>query len=497
LPVFKTGAFNRSATHPTWNTPYNVQVFSGPQENFNAKMAEKRYLLRYSNCFYADISLIRVRFAPSPTGLLHIGNARAALINWLFAKKHGGEFMLRIDDTDLERSEQRFEHAIMEDLSWLGLSHQVFAKQSERFSRYVEAMNTLVASGRLYPCYETPEELDFKRKRCLAKGQPPIYDRAALELTEQQKQNFEAEGRKPHWRFKLNATPIQWHDMVRGLVEFHGERLSDPVLIRADGAYLYTLCSVVDDLDFNITHIIRGEDHVTNTAVQIQLFEAIHGAPVPMTFGHTTLLMDANGHALSKRLGSLSLGAMKNQGIEPMAINSLLARLGTSLPIEPFVTLDELAKTFDLGSFSRTPPHFDENDLTLLTHKVLSLMPYEQVASRVQIPENMWNMIRGNIQTLGDVEKWQEILTGTIHVSQQPRDFMERAISLLPGEPFTEDTWKTWTNQLKEVTGRKGRDLFMPLRQALTGMDHGPEMKDILPLMCRSLVLMRLEKAGS
>jgi glutamyl-tRNA synthetase len=497
LPVFKTGAFNRSATHPHKNSLHNVELFSNSQENFNASRLKTRYLLRYSNYFFIGYPLVRVRFAPSPTGLLHIGNARAALINWLFAQKNKGSFMLRIDDTDLERSEERFEKAIYEDLAWLGLTHDVFAKQSERFPRYVEIMQALVASGRLYPCYETPEELDFKRKRSLAKGQPPIYDRTSLTLTEGQKKAFEAQGRKPHWRFKLNPTPIQWHDMVRGPVEFHGASLSDPVLIRADGAYLYTLCSVVDDLDFNITHIIRGEDHVTNTAVQIQLFEAIHGSPVNMTFGHTTLLMDAKGHALSKRLGSLSLGTMKEQGIEPMAINSLLARLGTSLPIEPFLSLTQLAETFDLGTFSRTPPHFDENDLVLLTHKVLSLTPYEQVAHRVNVSENVWNIIRGNIETLKDVEKWQEILQGTISIMPQDITYMTAAKDLLPNGPFTEETWKIWTTQVREATGRKGKELFMPLRQALTGMDHGPEMKDLLTLMPYELVIKRLEKAAA
>ncbi len=440
--------------------------------------------------------MVRVRFAPSPTGFLHIGNARAALINWLFAKKNKGQFMLRIDDTDLERSEQRFETAILQDLAWLGLTHDVFAKQSDRFDRYTQVMNELIAKGRLYPCYETPEELDFKRKRSLAKGHPPVYDRASLELTDAQKKAYEAEGRKPHCRFKLNEGSIQWNDMVRGHVEFHGERLSDPVLIRADGAFLYTLSSVVDDVDFDITHVIRGEDHVTNTAVQIQLFEAITNKPCQLTFGHTTLLMDAKGQALSKRLGSLSLGAMRDQGTEPMAINSLLARLGTSLPVEPFLNLNSLAETFDLGTFSRTPPHFDEHDLDILTHKILSITPYSDVASKVSIPESVWCMIQGNIQTLKDVTVWNDILAGSINVTPQDKSYMSQAASLLPEGTLTEETWKNWTAALKDATGRKGKDLYMPLRQALTGMDHGPEMKDILPLLPRELILERLQKAA-
>ncbi|MCX7337924.1 MAG: glutamate--tRNA ligase [Alphaproteobacteria bacterium] len=445
---------------------------------------------------------VRVRFAPSPTGLLHIGNARAALINWLFAKKHQGVFMLRLDDTDLDRSEDRYAQAIAEDLAWLGLHHHEFAQQSKRFDRYQQAMQSLIDTGRLYPCYETPEELDYKRKRQLAKGEPPIYDRAALHLTAEQKATAVNQGIQPHWRFQLNPGPIQWHDLVRGPVEFHGDRLSDPVLVRADGAFLYTLTSVVDDLDFAITHILRGEDHVTNAAVQIQLFQALNNdQPVTITFGHTTLLMDAQGHALSKRLGSLSLGTLRESGIEPMAINSLLARLGTSLPVEPVLDLDALAADFDLGTFSRTPPHFNEDDLKVLDHKLLQLMPYDFVQDRlknlgaIHITGDVWIVIRGNIQTLQDVLVWEGVLYGNLSlvITDSDQDFMRVALASLPIAPWSTETWLTWTNTIKAETGRKGKALYMPLRQALTGMDHGPEMKDLLPLLGYERTKERLE----
>ncbi len=448
---------------------------------------------------------VKVRFAPSPTGLLHIGNARAALINWLFAHHYQGHFMLRLDDTDLERSCDSFADAIHRDLDWLGLKYDSFAKQSDRFDRYDQAMQHLIRSGRLYPCYETPEELDFKRKRQLAKGEPPLYDRASLTLTKEEKEAFENQGRKPHWRFHLEPGLVAWNDLVRGPVEFYGERLSDPVLVRADGAYLYTLTSVVDDLDFEITHILRGEDHVTNTAVQIQLFKALNDdKPVNIIFGHTTLLMDAKGQALSKRLGSLSLQSLRDSGIEPMAINSLLARLGTSLPVEPCLRLETLAEHFDLSTFSRTPPHFDDQELVHLNHKLFQIMPYSRVQDRLKsfksIDENVWMVIRGNVQTFSDVEKWDHILFGNFFEgfsAPQDQEFIKQAVDCLPhpnSKEWGSETWAMWTNLLKEKTGRKGRALFMPLRQVLTGMDHGPEMKDLLPLIGYEKTQQRLLK---
>jgi glutamyl-tRNA synthetase len=437
---------------------------------------------------------IRVRFAPSPTGLLHIGNARAALINWLFArhhqlKGHQAQFLLRLDDTDLERSSNEFARAIEEDLSWLGITYDLFAKQSDRFDRYDEMRDSLIASGRLYPCYETVEELDFKRKRQLSRGEPPIYDRSALQLTDAERRAYEQEGRRPHWRFKLEPKPMVWTDLVRGPTEFHGDRLSDPVLVRADGAYLYTLTSVVDDIDFKISHIIRGEDHVTNTAVQIQLFEALGRDPETICFAHTTLLLDAQGGPLSKRLGSLSLKSLRELGIEPMAINSLLARLGTSLPVEPRLTMVELAADFDLTTFSRTPPRFDPHELETLNQKLLHHMPFDLVRERLhhlghqQINDHIWQVIHGNISKFSDVAEWEDICFGTITPTIEDKEYIALAKKYLPPEPWTDQTWSLWTQHLKEITGRKGKQLYMPLRQALTGHDHGPEMKDLLPII--------------
>ncbi len=446
--------------------------------------------------------MIRVRFAPSPTGYLHIGNARAALINYLYALRNGGEFILRIDDTDLERSKPEYEQAIFTDLAWLGIKHNSTFKQSSRFDRYQEIRDTLIESGRLYPCYETPEELDYKRKRQLGKGQPPIYDRAALNLTDAEIAAFKAEGRTPHWRFKLDHTPIVWEDKIRGQVKFDGAQLSDPVLIRADGIFLYSLCSVIDDIDYKITHIIRGEDHVTNTATQIQLFKAVNGEKdYPLTFAHTSLLMDEDGDKLSKRLGSLSLGQMRGSGIEPMAIACLLAKLGTSLPVEPFLTLEELAAPFDLSIFSRTPPRFSEKELWALNHKLYHLMPFSQMQQHLNsagfgnFSEPHWRAVHDNIEKISDLKPWQDIFFGKITGTCQDHDFLKIALELLPEEPWDETTWLTWTQALKEKTGRKGKELFMPLRQALTAMDHGPEMKILLPLIGRQVALTRLAPA--
>lgn len=443
--------------------------------------------------------MVRVRFAPSPTGYLHIGNARAALINYLYALRHGGDFILRIDDTDAERSKLAYEKAIYEDFEWLGVEYAKTFRQSERFDRYHEIRDYLIKSDKLYPCYETTEELDFKRKRQLSKGQPPIYDRAALQLTSAEKAAFEAEGRKPHWRFKLDHEPIIWKDMVRGEVKYNGAQLSDPVLIREDGVFLYSLCSVIDDIDYEITHIIRGEDHVTNTATQIQLFKAVNGGKnFPVTFAHTTLLMDEDGAPLSKRLGSLSLGQMRESGVEPMAIACLLARLGTSLPIEPLLTLKELAGSFDLSIFSRTPPRFSEKDLWALNHKLYHLMPFSQVQERLKtagfddFTEGHWRAVHDNIEKIQHLEPWKNIFFGAIQGTCTDTEFLKIALDLLPDGLWDENTWGIWTQHIKEKTGRKGKELFMPLRQALTAMDHGPEMKDLLPLIGVKKVRERL-----
>lgn len=443
--------------------------------------------------------MVRVRFAPSPTGFLHVGNARTALVNWLFTKANGGEFLLRLDDTDLARSEERYAEAIKRDLEWLGLHHDSFAKQSDRFARYDAAVEQLKKAGRLYPCYELPEELEFKRKRQLSKGEPPIYDRAALNLSAEERKKLEAEGRQVYWRFKLIPERVYWHDLVRGDVEFQGDHLSDPVLVRADGAYLYTLTSVVDDIDFAITHIVRGEDHVTNTAVQIQLFQAL-GATIPK-FAHLNLLTDEKGQGLSKRLASLSLFKLRESGIEAMTINCFLARLGTSLPIESILTLDELVKSFDFKTFSRATPKFNPAELNDLNHKLLQIMPYAQVKDRLEvigatrIDESLWNLLRGNLNTLEDILEWQAVCFADITPIIDDAEYIKQALALLPKEPWSKETWKEWTLALKAETGRSGKNLYMPLRQALTGHEHGPEMQELLPILGYNRALKRLGKS--
>lgn len=446
---------------------------------------------------------IRTRFAPSPTGFLHIGNARAALINWLFVRHatlagHPAEFMLRLDDTDQERSTEEYAIAIAHDLNWLGLTHDLFARQSDRFERYHEAVQQLIADGRLYPCYETREELEFKRKRLLGRGQAPIYDRAALTLTDAEKQALEAEGRQPHWRFRLEDAPIVWHDLVRGEVHFEGRHLSDPVLVRADGAFLYTLTSVVDDIDFAITHILRGEDHVTNTAAQVQLFQALQSAEQTLpTFGHTTLLLDTDGAPLSKRLGSLSLHALRDAGIEPMAINALLSRLGTSLPIETQIDLDALARDFSLESFSRTPPRFDMDDLLNLNHRLFQITPYSHIQERLttlapHFTEQAWELIRSNIHKFEDCQEWEHVLFGDVPTRTDEPEYIQIALTHLPSSPWNVHTWSQWTEHLKALTQRTGKNLYMPLRQAITGHTHGPEMKTLLVVMGYERVHQRL-----
>ncbi|SMH54399.1 glutamate--tRNA ligase [Azospirillum agricola] len=438
-----------------------------------------------------------VRFAPSPTGRIHVGNVRLALVNWLFARKTGGSFLFRLDDTDEERSTQEFADGIARDLTWLGLTWDRFARESDRYPRYDEAAAALKAAGRLYPCYETPEELSLKRASLVSQGRPPIYDRAALRLSDADRARLEGEGRRPHWRFQLAPTPVEWTDLVRGPVRFEGTALSDPVLIREDGRPLYTLTSVVDDADFAITHIIRGEDHVANTAVQIQIFEAL-GASVP-AFAHLPLLTDAAGQGLSKRLGSLSIGSLRDDdGIEPMALSSLLAKLGTSDPIEARLTLDELVAEFDLSKVSRATPKFDPEDLARLNARILHLTPFERVAERLEAmglagaDAAFWDAVRPNLARLEDAREWWAVTHAPVTPLVEDAAFLEQAATLLPAEPWDLATWGAWTGAVKGATGRKGKELFLPLRRALTGRDHGPELKNLLPLIGRARALRRL-----
>jgi glutamyl-tRNA synthetase len=442
---------------------------------------------------------VKTRFAPSPTGKLHVGNARIALINWLFSKSQGGSFMLRLDDTDTERSKEEYAQAIKRDLLWLGLEWDELNKQSLRTIRYQKAFETLKNAGRLYPCYETPEELELKRKIQLSQSKPPLYDRAALKLTEQEKQDFEAQGIKPHWRLLLNHTPIQWDDIGRGAVSFQGEHLSDPVLFRGDGTPVYTLASVVDDDDLGITHVIRGEDHVVNTASQVQLCEALGGI-VP-TYGHISLLTGAQGEGLSKRDGSLSLESLRDKGIDPMAINALLAKLGSSEAIEPRATLQELITEFDIAKFSRATPKFDPADLDAMNLKVLHVTPFEVIEPKIKalglngVTEEFWNFIRPNLNTLEDIELWWAVCYGEIPEIGEyydDQEFLKAATSQLPFPPWNAETWHEWTEDVKKVTGRKGKALYLPLRQAITAMDSGPEMAVLLPMMGYELVQKRL-----
>lgn len=438
----------------------------------------------------------RVRFAPSPTGLLHVGNARTAMLNWLFAKKHGGVFFLRIDDTDTERSRPEYEAAIIEDLNWLGLTHTEFARQSERSDAHQAAAEKLKASGRLYPAYETAEELDRRRKRQQAMHKPPVYDRAALKLTDAERKKLEAEGRKPHWRFKLSQSKVKWHDLLRGDVEIDTAHLSDPVLIREDGRFLYTLPSVVDDIDFNISHIVRGEDHVTNTAAQIEIFEAL-GAPIP-AFAHFPLLVGAGGEALSKRLGSLSLRELREAETAPLALASYLSKIGTSDPIDLKPSLDVLVDEFAFEKIGRAPAHFDPAELAALNTRLLHTLPYSEVASRlaalgITSGEAFWEAVKPNLTKLSDAVELETLVTGPVTPQIEDPALAERAAELLPPEPFSEETWSQWTKAVSAATGAKGKALFHPLRLALTGREHGPELKKLLPLIGREKTLARLK----
>ena len=434
-----------------------------------------------------------VRFAPSPTGLIHIGNARTAILNWLFAKKSGGLFVLRYDDTDTARSTDEFARAIAADMDWLGIQPDRVEYQSRRFARYGEAVAKLKAAGRLYPCYEAADELDRRRKRQLARGLPPVYDRAALKLSAEERAALEAQGRKPHWRFKLDHRRVEWNDLIRGPQHIDTASLSDPVLVREDGTYLYTLPSVVDDIDFAISHVIRGEDHVVNTAVQIEIAEALGGTPP--TYAHHSLLTGADGKGLSKRLGSLSIAAMREAGLEAMAVVSHAALLGTSESIHPCADYRELVESFDLAKLSRAPARFDEAELKHLNARLLHTLPHEAVRERLGgAPEAFWNAVRGNLETLADSKIWLDIIRNGIKpvVAPEDLDFIGEAANLLPPEPWDATTWKTWTDAVKSATDRKGKALFMPLRLALTGLDHGPELASLLPLIGRQKALDRL-----
>ncbi len=430
------------------------------------------------------------RFAPSPTGYLHIGNLRSALMNWMIARQSGGTFILRLDDTDQERSKPEYSDGIRHDLEWLGLTWDREERQSARLDRYRAAADDLRASGRFYEVFETPVELDLKRKKLLNMGRPPVYDRAGLTLTEADRDRLRAEGREGYWRFRLDQERIEWADGILGPISIDAASVSDPVLIRADGQVLYTFASSVDDIDMGVTNIVRGADHVTNTATQIQIMQAMGGTPP--AFAHHSLLTGPQGEALSKRLGTLSLRDLRARGIEPMALLSLMARLGSSHPVELAASHADLIAGFELGSFGAAPTKFDAEDLFPLTRAHVQALPFATVAPQIAalgvppaMAERFWDVARANITVLADLGEWWTLFRDGAAPLVDPEDraFVAEALAMLPPQPWGPETWGSWTEAVKAATGRKGKGLFRPLRRAITGRDAGPEMADVMPLM--------------
>jgi glutamyl-tRNA synthetase len=432
------------------------------------------------------------RFAPSPTGRLHVGNIRTALHNFLFARKNGGTFLLRIDDTDRERSTDEFDLAIRDDLEWLGLVPDKLVRQSERFDIYEREFDRLKSAGRVYACYETPEELELRRKVLLGRGLPPVYERKPPDAPVPQ-------GRRPHWRFRLDHDlPIAWTDLVRGEQSFDPKLLSDPVVRREDGSWLYLLPSVIDDVDLGITHVVRGEDHVSNSAVQIQMFEALGSKPP--RFAHEALLVAAEGK-LSKRLGSYGAEQLREQGIEPMALLDVLARIGTSQPVEPVATLDELAESFDFSTFGRAPAHFDPHEVELINARLLHKLDFAAVADRLPADASAedWLALRGNLERLSDVSGWLQVLHGEIEPPELGHDerlLVREAAAVAETLDWASEPWRALTDELKRSTGKKGRELFHPLRLALTARESGPEMAPLVRQIGKERTVRRLEAAA-
>ena len=429
------------------------------------------------------------RFAPSPTGYIHVGNLRTALMNYLIARQAGGTFILRLDDTDQERSKQEYIDGIFEDLEWLGLRWDRVEYQSKRLDRYAEAADQLRGAGRLYEIFETPTELDLKRKKLLNMGKPPVYDRAGLGLSEAEKDKLRAD-RAGYWRFLLDLERIEWTDGIIGPISIVAASISDPVIIKADGQVLYTFASSVDDTDMGVTHIVRGADHVTNTATQIQIIRSLGGAPP--TFAHHSLLTGPQGEALSKRLGTLSIRDLRASGIAPMALLSLMARLGSSQPVELISSIEELVESFDISTFGAAPTKFDAEDLKPLTRAWVQALPYEAVAAKTaeigvpaELAEGVWSVAKENITVLADLEGWWQLFRDGAEpmVDAEDEAFIAEAMALLPPPPYGPEAWANWTAAVKEKTGRKGRGLFMPLRMALTGQAHGPDMSAVMPLL--------------
>ncbi len=436
------------------------------------------------------------RFAPSPTGLLHLGNIRTALINWLYARTNNGKFILRIDDTDLERSKEEFTSKIKYDLEWLGIDYDETFNQSSRFDVYKERFNQLVELGRIYPCYETPEELDRKRKLQMAAGGKPVYDRSSLKLTEKQKSDFESEGRKPHWRFLMNSERVQWDDILKDKVDIDLLSLSDPVVYREDGVPLYTFSSVVDDIDFNITNVIRGDDHTSNTAVQIELINSLDQNKI--TFAHHALLTASSGDKLSKRDNVISIESFRDKHIEPLAILSLLATIGTSNSIELKDSLQQIINEFRIKTISTSPGRIEIDLLNSLNKKLIQKFDYNEIEDRLKkidnrIDRNFWETTRGNLDIVEDIKGWGDIVFNSNPIEPVDKDFIKIALDLMPDEPWNDETWSNWTSKIKDKTGKKGKDLFLPLREAFTGMSHGPEMKKLIQLLGRDKILERVK----
>ena len=439
--------------------------------------------------------MTKVRFAPSPTGYLHIGNFRTALVNFLFSRKKNGHFMLRIDDTDEERSSLEYENGIKEDLKWMGVDWDSIEKQSSRLSNYDKALEILLDKKRAYPCFETGDELSLKRKSQLSSGKPPIYDRSALKLSDSDIASLKSEGKRPHYRFLLKHSDVIWRDLIKGESKYNMSNLSDPVIIREDGRVIYTLASVVDDIDFEVTDILRGEDHMTNSAAQIQLFEAL-GSLAPR-LGHLSLLTDISGSGLSKRLGSLSLRDLKKEGFQPLAIASLLSRIGTSDSTDISTELNEIIINFDINKFGKSKPKFDKVELSALNSKFFQLIDFENIFDdlkkiNINITKEFWYLIRGNINTLNDVNFWWNIVYGNIKTIKDSEEFTNLAIKTLPKKDFDKNTWSTWTSLIMKESGRKGKALFKPLRLCLTGQSNGPEMASLVFIMGRDKVIERL-----
>ena len=438
---------------------------------------------------------VLTRFAPSPTGRLHVGNIRTALHNWLWARTAGGRFVLRIDDTDAERSEERFVDAIRRDLDWLGMTPDGEERQSARFALYEARFAELVESGRIYPAYETAQELELKRKILLGRGLPPVYDRAALTLSEADRAKLEADGVRPHWRFKLDHdAAIEWTDLIRGPQHFDPKTMSDPVVRRVDGSWLYMLPSAIDDAEMRVSHVVRGEDHVSNTALQLQMFAAL--GVQPPAFAHEALLVGSEGK-LSKRLGSVGVESFRESGIEPAAVRALLARIGTSDPVEPLVDAAGLIETFDFARFGRAPARFDEAELAAVNTRIVHQLDFAAVADRLPagMDEAAWLAIRPNLAVVAEAADWWQVVEGPIETpatSEDDRDFLTRAAAIAAAIDWAGDPWHALTGALKAETGRKGRALFLPLRVALTGRDHGPDMAALLPLIGRERALERL-----